>query len=171
MRMKGKKPIFNYDDTYSLDSTLSPIIAEGLKKFKEVIMNDDNPAGYPLDIVDEEIEDKLSQHTAPGLIVDDEHGVARDPDYDKMADEYFVKWIEVIDKMIYAFENNEPEIPDGIFGDSLFGEPDENGNREWQFIILDQELYDKHRAEEDQHWKDVQEGLDLFSKHYRALWW
>jgi hypothetical protein len=36
MRMKGKKPIFSYKDTWSLDMVLSPIIAEGLKKFLEV---------------------------------------------------------------------------------------------------------------------------------------
>ena len=171
MRFKGKKPIASYDDTYNLDSTLSPIIAEGLKKYKEVIMDDNNCAGYPLQVVDDEIEDPIQQHSQPGLVPDDEHGVARDPDYDKMEDEYFKKWIDVIDKMIYAFDSDEPEVPDGIFGDSIFGEPDENGNREWHMNIKDQDKYDKHRADEDQHWKRVDEGLELFAKYYRNLWW
>lgn len=47
MRFRGKKPIFNYDDTWSLDMTLAPIIFEGLKKYKEVITSEDNCAGFP----------------------------------------------------------------------------------------------------------------------------
>lgn len=53
MRMRGKLPIFNYKDTWSLDSTLAPIICAGLKKFKEVISSTDW-GGYPSDFDTEE---------------------------------------------------------------------------------------------------------------------
>lgn len=36
MRMKGKKVIFSYKDTWDMNSVISPVIYEGIKKFKEV---------------------------------------------------------------------------------------------------------------------------------------
>jgi hypothetical protein len=171
MRLRGKKPIFNVKDTWSLDSTLNPIIAEGLKKFKEVIMGE-NVAGYPQQVIDE-FPNPLSTHAVPGLIEDEEYGVKRNPDYDKMDDEYFNKWIEIIDKMIYAFEDekNAPEIPDNYLEMHISEEANENGYFPCEFEITDQEKYDNHKADDEEHHKKVQEGLDLFAKHYKSLWW
>lgn len=46
MRFKGKKPIASYKDTWDLKTSLAPIIAEGLRKFLEVIKSTDY-GGYP----------------------------------------------------------------------------------------------------------------------------
>ena len=130
MRLKGKKPIFNVKDTWSLDSALNPIIAEGLKKFKDVIMSD-NVAGYPQQVIDES-PNPLSIHAVPGFIKDGEHGAKLNPDYDKM---------------------------------------DDSGNFPCEFEITDQEKYDNHKANDAEHHRKVQEGLELFSKYYKSLWW
>ncbi len=169
MRLKGKKAIFNREDTLSLDSALGPIIEEGLKKFKDVIIGV-NVAGYPQQVVDD-YPNPLKTHLVPGLIEDEEHGVKLNPDYDKMDDEYFIRWVDIIDKMIYAFEDNEPPIPDNYLDMRISDKADENGNFPCEFEILDQEKYDKHKAEDEEHNTKVQEGLDLFAKYYKSLWW
>jgi hypothetical protein len=141
MRLKGKQPIFNTRDTLSLDCTLDPIIAEGLKKFKEVIKTAEF-AGYP-------IEFELDND-----------------------DEAFENWLATIDKMIYAFDANEPEIPETNYLEMVSSdEPDENGYFPVEINVLDQEVYNKHEADDKEHRKKVQEGLDLFAKYYKALWW
>ncbi len=88
MRMKGKKPIFNYKDCWSLDNVLSDIIYAGLVKFKEELV--DHPfKGHPIDFCDE----------------------AGDS-----TDTSFQEWIDTIDKMIYAFDlSQEPDIGDYNF--------------------------------------------------------
>jgi hypothetical protein len=50
-------------------------------------------------------------------------------------------------------------------------EPDENGYFPIEINVLDQEVYNKHEADDKEHRKKVQEGLDLFAKYYKALWW
>jgi hypothetical protein len=55
------------------------------------------------------------------------------------------KWNEIIDKMIFAFEWN------------LAYENDEN-------LDLDKKL-------QKANWKKYNEGMKLFSKHFRNLWW
>lgn len=84
MRLKGKKPIFNYKDCWSMDMTLSPIIHAGLVKFKEELVK--HPfAGYPSDF-----------HKG-----DDE----------KDSEASYQEWLDTLSKMIYAFdEKNEPDI-------------------------------------------------------------
>jgi len=141
MRLKGKQPIFNVSDTRSLDCTLNPVIAEGLKKFKDVIENSEF-AGYPAEF---ELEND---------------------------DEAFRNWLDVIDKMIYAFDANEPEIPKTNYLEMVTSDdPNENGYFPIEINILDQEVYNKHKADDEEHHKKVQEGLDLFAKHYKSLWW
>lgn len=171
MRLKGKKPIFNVKDTWSLDSTLNPIIAEGLKKFKEVIMGE-NVAGYPQQVIDES-PNPLAIHAVPGFIKDDEHGAKLNPDYDKMDDEHFNQWIKIIDKMIYTFEadKNAPKIPDNYLEMHISNEADKDGNFPCEFEVTDQVKYDNHKAADAEHHRKVQEGLVLFSKYYKSLWW
>lgn len=169
MRMKGKKVIFDRMDTLNLETTLSPVIAAGLKKFKEVIL-EDNVAGYPMSVLGE--DSLISHHSAPALIPDEEEGVKIDPDYDKMDDEGFVLWIEILDKMIYAFDAGEPELPTEKYLDMIISdEPDESGNFPVEFKILNQEIYDSVNLADKVHADKVQEGLDLFAKHYKGLWW
>ena len=37
MRMKGKKVIYSYEDTFSMFDTLRPVIYEGVKKFRDTL--------------------------------------------------------------------------------------------------------------------------------------
>ena len=50
-------------------------------------------------------------------------------------------------------------------------EPNEEGGYELEIKIHNQDLYDKHLRDVEVHLKKVQEGLDLFAKHYSSLWW
>lgn len=75
----------SYKDTWSLDSTLSPIIYAGLVKFKEVITNKDWAKGVPAQYVTWGIEDP------------------EDGEFEAA----FNKFLADIDKMIYAFKEDK----------------------------------------------------------------
>jgi hypothetical protein len=157
MRLKGKKAIFNYEDTYSLDMTLGPIITEGLKKFRDVLIKQDksNEACFGVPAVFQlSDEEKLGNE---GVITSDEISALR--------------WFAVLEKMIFAFENEEPELPDGVLEMTTSTEVDEYGNYLAELNILNEPLYAKYRMECDKHEKMVEEGLELFAKHYKNLWW
>ena len=149
MRMKGNKPIFNYEDTFNLDMTFGPVIVAGLRKFQEVVRASD-VAGYPSDY---EIKEPLKSE------VDNPDGIA------------FEEWMRTIDQMIYAFEDNEPEIPDNIIIMRDVGEKREDGSQEITIDILDQEAYDKHMKECEIHEEKCTRGRELFCLRYKQLWW
>ena len=142
MRMRGKKAIFSRRDVWSLDCTLSSIIVEGLRKFKEVISEVDSVAGCPSSLVEdgEDVEDGIK------------------------------KWHEILDKMIYAFTNDEPETPENLFSMETF--PAEgSGLIEFKLHVNNQRVYDEYKAKEKEHERRVTEGLELFSKYYQSLWY
>lgn len=144
MRMRGKKPIFGYNDTYNLDSTLAPIIAEGLKKFKEVLI--DHPfAGYPSAMEMEKdftLEDVGVSEQAINLEKDNA---------------YFQLWLNLLDEMIFAFDSEEPEMPDGVFGEG--------------FKVIDEAKYEAHDKEVRAYYARIKQGREYFAKYYDALWW
>jgi len=141
MYWKRNNVVFGVKDTWSLDASLSPIIAAGLKKFKETVMSDDNCAGIPGSFLPE------WEHT------DEDFKIAQD------------EWYDRLDKMIYAFEAKEPELPDGVFS------PVKDWFEKGSARVVDQEAYANHRKEEEEHYRRVDEGLALFGKHFRDLWW
>ena len=149
MRMKGDKPIFNYIDTFTLDMTLGPIIVAGLRKFQEVVRESD-AAGYPAEY---EIKEPMKSQ------VDNPDGIA------------FAEWMRTIDQMIYAFEDNEPEIPDNILSLREVGEEREDGSQEITIDVLDQEAYDKYMKECQIHEDKCTHGRELFCLRYKHLWW
>ena len=147
--MKGKKPIFSYKDTWSLDSVLDPIIAAGLHKFKEVVVSENR--GYP----------------AIFEMSDEQKAMFDDEDYcDKIS---MNEWIRVLDRMIYAFEAPEPEIPDVL--EHKFGEPREDGLIPMEIIVTNPEAHAKYKWLSEDHERKVVEGRELFSKYYNYLWW
>lgn len=152
MRLKGKKPIFNYKDTYSLDATLSPIIAEGLKKFKQVVV-DCEFCGYPAVF-------ELSQESKDVLGRDEDY-------YDKVSKDL---WLTTLDKMIYAFGSEEPEVPHGMFEHEILP-AGEDGLSEMKLQITDQTAYDAHKLACKIHEGKCEEGRELFAKYYNNLWW
>lgn len=71
------------------------------------------------------------------------------PDKDFMT---FEKWNEAIDKMIWSFE----QICNNFDGLDM-----------WDDTISKEDNYKKIKEFDDK----VQEGLNLFGKYFRALWW
>ena len=95
MEVYDKKVMFNNEDTWSLDNTLSPIIAAGLRNFiklkKECPETWSIPTGFfPMNDI------------PPGK---PEWYVTMDmSDPDKALDIAEKRWDEVLDTMLYAFE-------------------------------------------------------------------
>jgi len=113
MRMRyicgGKKAIFSRKDMWNLDSTLNPIIAEGLKKFREVMSDPSTKgAGHPGDIPDMEgwlnIIDEMIfafEHPDPPHVPDNiefEHRYIGEPDENGFQEVI----IDVNDEVAYA---------------------------------------------------------------------
>ena len=150
MRMKGKKTYFSYKDTWSLDSVLSPIIASGLKRFKEVITDPKN-------------EDKVGFPGSLYNIV--EEGTTED--------EMFALWLATLDTMIYAFGAKEPEIPKGMFDHITLGTETIYGTTytSTELKVKDEVGLARYKQEEAEHWDKVKEGHALFATYYTSLWW
>lgn len=70
------------------------------------------------------------------------------------------EWDEILDKMIWSFDyiTNQDEYEDEIIEKYKDNEFDEDGHYRW--IKDAKELSEK-----------CQEGLDLFAKYFRSLWW
>lgn len=153
-------------DTWNLDHTLALIILPALiqlKKTKHGIPNDFASAGG-------EPHDMQSSFD----FYNDTHNWA--------FDECCKKWDEVLDKMIWSFQQIAVEDYDSKY---------HHGKAEYDFVKTDKQypnpvtgkmegLYQMVDKNPDQHWYDhvghklheerIQEGLDLFGKYYRALW-
>lgn len=130
-------------DTWSLDNTLAMIILPALKQFKETFHS------YPiLDFKEGEDYDSESE------------------DIDSINEK---RWNDVLDKMIWSFEqilddNNDEQfytVKGELNDDSeLF----KDGTINWKVKpVFDTEAYKKHNAK-------IQEGLELFGRYYRNLW-
>ena len=155
MRLKGKKPIFNDEDTYSMDNTLRPIIAEGLKKFLEVLKKQDSDP----------------ENGSFGIPADFVGGSSGDDDYDDKTEQGTKDWFLVLDKMIYAFDTSEPELRDGVLEMTIPYPLREEEPLEANINVLDQVAYDEHKKECASWEKNKKEGLSLFAMYYDNLWW
>jgi hypothetical protein len=151
IKRKGKWQ-FGYRDTYSLDHTLSPIIYAGLLRFHEVLEKR-NKEGKCLGVPSE---------------------YCANPDID-VTDQEVQNWLDDIKKMMYAFENKEPDMRDYSF--SLEMVPVEGGIAKEGYSVPytiecdNQEEKARYYADMDVHEKRVQEGLSLFGQKYKSLWW
>lgn len=87
---------------------------------------------------------------------------------DEYGDDAQAKYVEIMDKMIYAFADVEPEYAGDI---SCVSEPIEGS----QFLkmdvqVSDEDAWDQYVKDCDEHQRKVQEGLKLFGEYYRSLW-
>ena len=89
--------------------------------------------------------------------------------YPSAVDSY-EEWVEILEKMIFAFTAKEPKIPSGIYDMVDLG-TDEEGYTEHRIDIVDQEKHDKYTKVENEYHTKVAEGLKLFGEHFRSLWW
>ena len=142
----------SYKDTFSLDMTLSPIIYAGLQKFHDVL-EQKNREGKCLGVPNEYMKNEA----------------------DWVTDSDVQDWLDDIKKMMYAFENKEPDI--SLYDFSLEMVPVPGGVAEEgcsvPYTIECDNLEEKARyyADCEEHERLVRERLDLFSQKFKSLWW
>lgn len=153
-------------DTYSLDHTLALIILPALiqlRHTKQGVPNEFAMVGGE-DYVDQQSFDFYTETNS------------------EMFDKRVEQWQEVLDKMIWAFQQLALEEYDDLY---------HHGKMEMDWIKTDkqypnpitgkmEDTYQMVDKNPNEHWYDsvghqlhedrIQEGLELFGKYYRALW-
>lgn len=155
MRFSKGKWAASYRDTFSLDVTLSPIIYAGLKRFHDV----------------------LEQKNREGACLGVPAAYCSHPDAE-VTDSDVQNWLDDIKKMMYAFENKEPDM--SLYDFKLTMVPVEcelaksyEGKFGKSYTIECDNLEEKARyyADCEEHDRLVQEGLDLLALRWKSLWW
>jgi len=119
-------------DVWSMDDTLSHIILPMLKLLRE------KKQGYP-HVEDEDVPEHLRSTSAPALT--EEQLATGWPD-----DNGAFRWQWVLDEMVWAFEQQDPDADDGFFANGY----DKVGHTTWQ--------------------ERKTRGFTLFGKYFQALW-
>lgn len=78
------------------------------------------------------------------------------------------EYLDIIDKMIYAFADVEPEYSGEITYNSD-KVTDSDFRRVWAGVS-DQDAWGQYIKECDEHAGKVEEGLKLFGEYFRSLW-
>ena len=159
MRIHKGKPKFSYKDTWHMGGVLSPLICEGLKKYKEVakVKAEGISGSFIEDMVDS------------GLVKRNEDYTFSKEDWDVLDS----KWWYVVDKMIYAFDlKSEPNIMEYNFS-HIFEESEEQGS-----IGISGSFKCTNEDESERYTNDMKawnercdKGRDYFAKYYNSLWW
>jgi hypothetical protein len=150
---------FSYNDTFSLDAKLAPIMLNAINKFLEVKSSKDAWFGVPNSIMNELFEPS-DGHTNEQLDIGDK------------------EWTRRLNEMKYAFEQSiideidlMPDdaqkrlLPDNIdHYDSLFIQLIPNPN-------YSEEINNKYWEDMKARRERIQQGLDYFAKHFSDLWW
>lgn len=169
MRLRGKKVLFSRADTFSLDNTLSPIIAAGLSKFLEVLEDPSCFGGCPSALTHPETLDKLKipSKVYNHLPLDkDEWGCYS-------VDVGVVVWHWMLREMIWAFSADLDE--ENIYYKDYIKNitvtfTDSAGGR-----IVSAES-DKYLAAMT-YWAEAclttryERAMSYFAKFYKSLWW
>ena len=167
-RGKRKKTIIQIDnwDTWSLDHTLACIIYPALLQLKAT------KHGVPSGFFEVGGEDYEAQESFDFY----------KENTDELFNQRIKEWDKTLDKMIWSFQ----QLADGDY-DSKY----HHGEAKFDWVKTDrtypnpvtgkiEATYQMVDKNPDEHWYDhvghrlhedrIQEGLDLFGKHYRALW-
>ena len=140
---------FSAKDTWDLDHSLSPVIHSALTKLREVILAEDF-CKCPSDFFEET------------------------GDWDGDCDRGYVKWMEVLNEMIYAFGNNAPDIMAynlEYFEEPEHGEETKEGYFQWAMSPVNPEAHERYTSDKAAHEKRKAKGLILFGTYYHTLWW
>ena len=150
-------------DTWSMDSTLSPIILPMLKQLKA------SKHGSPY-VDDADVPAKLRSKPLPVPT----SNLSKSPDVHKISEDPKLhrRWDWVLDEMIWTFEqlcdeDNDSQFHTGVI-DREFTKPDEKGLCEWKKGPNDTSKFDKKGY--TKHHERISNGLILFGKYFRALW-
>jgi len=139
-------------DTWSMDSTLTPIILPMLKQLKK------DKHGAP----------HVDNKDVPANLRDKRKVQPKNGETDK---NYFKRWDYVMDQMIWSFTELSKEDWAAPFWS---GKVDQkwvklpNGNVEVKEGPKHTLKFNKKAH--DKHWARIQNGLNLFGKYYTALW-
>ena len=161
MQIKKGKVLFGFKDTFSVNNTLSKVILAGLLKYKEVINAKWGRKGIPASISQELIEQ--------GKITYQKDFQLSDEDCDKCSD-YFD---HVLDEMIYAFEDNEPDImlydfKHTFVEDSVQHYPESTSGT---YECSNEHESERYTSDMKAHNERCLEGRLLFAKFFDSLWW
>ena len=137
-------------DTWSMDSTLTPIILPMLKQLKK------DKHGAP-HVDNEDVPPALRNRK-----------VSKNGETDK---NYFKRWDYVMDQMIFSFtELNKPDWTDQFYTgkiDHIWVKKDDG---DYQLKKGPKHTLKFDRKGHDKHYARIQNGLKLFGKYYMALW-
>ena len=150
-------------DTWSMDSTLSPIILPMLKQLKE------KKHGAPF-VDDEDVPNELKSTAAP----------PKENEWDTDAN-HFLRWDWAMDEMIFAFECKVDDSWQDAFRsgehDILWVPVDKDGN---EVAKGEHKYYQMGHGPKDTYKCDyegmkvvearIQNGFRLFGKYYQGLW-
>jgi hypothetical protein len=140
-------------DTWSLDSTLSPIILPMLRQLKAT------KHGAPF-VDDADVPVRLrTNHNVTGTADPDVHRI-----HDGVDKKFFKRWDYVLDEMIWTFTQlsmNDHEAP--FYDHSLANNPKDDLDKQVRKIKVDHVGLKKHNER-------IDNGLKLFGKYYRSLW-
>ena len=127
---------YSKKELWSLDHTITDFVLPRLKAFRHGESNnvtEGGPAGCPM--LDGYDADKMG---------------------DVESDAMYQEWLDILDKMIQAFEYHKLGMRDVEISSGIWLEKNEE--------------YKKYREEEKRREKVIEEGLALFGKYYQALW-
>ena len=150
-------------DTWSMDSTLSPIILPMLKQLKE------KKHGAPF-VDDEDVPEELKSTSAP----------AKENEYDTDAN-HFLRWDWAMDEMIFAFEHKVDDSWQDAYRegehDIVWTPVDREGNEvpkgEHKYFHMDKGPKDTYKCDYEGRKvveTRIQNGFRLFGKYYQGLW-
>ena len=141
---RTQKQVIRIDkhDTWSMDSTLAPIILAMLKQLQET------KHGAPF-VDDKDVPMILRSKSAP----------PKENEWDT-DDNHFKRWDWVLDEMIWAFEEKSR---DDWQSDYYTYEEDKDAAFGLKLVWEDRKGQEEHQAR-------ISNGLSLFGKYYEGLW-
>jgi hypothetical protein len=153
----------DYWDTWSMDSTLSPIILPMLKQLN------DSKHGAPF-VDDEDVPEELKSASAP----------PKENEWDTDAN-HFARWDWVMKEMIFAFQCKVDDSWQDAFRsgehDLLWVPVDRDGNKvakgEHKYYQMEHGPNDTYKCDYEGMRvveERIQNGFRLFGKYYQALW-
>lgn len=144
---------FSDDDMYNLDMHLADFICANLKKFRRMAV--DKKQGVPSDFLC------------------DDQGHLKNFHSDQELDEGFQKYLDVLDKIIYAFDaSEEPDIGDYDFDFEpvpLEGEG-ESTRYSLELVRNNEKAYERYQEDMNDWQEKCEEGRHLLAQHFRCLW-
>jgi len=154
MRMKYGKVVFGYKDSWDSQTTLGVIIHDWLVNFKKVLIDKMN---HPMMGVPNKVMTELYPDT---------HEYT-----DEQLKEGFEHWLFLLDEMIFAFSNDEPEYSGSFKREVDHGVEKEDGLRTWNMQPDDLSEWNKFLKECDEYAAKVEAGRVLFGKYFSSMWW